>query len=108
MASAQLRPPLLTALKSEVFLSLLARFRVTRPAKRSRFHPDARVEEDRGELTQARLLCDRQLVTALEHPPLKDVTAGLRAHSGSETVHSGAASIARLVRSFGHVFATFG
>ena len=108
MASAQLRPPLLTALKSEVFLSLLARLRVTRPAKRSRFHPDGRMDEDRRELAQERLLCDRQLVTALEHPPLEDVTAGLRAHSGSETVHSGTASIARLVRSFGHFLATFG
>ena len=45
-------------------------------------------------------------MTALVHPSLEDVTAGLRAHSGSKAMYSRTASVARLVRSFRHICAT--
>ena len=53
-----------------------------------------------------RLRSDCQLVATLEHPPLEDVAAGFSAHSGSETMHSGTASVTRLVGSFWHLLAT--
>ena len=45
---------------------------------------------------------DGEFVPALEHPPLEDVAARLRSHTGSEAVHPGAASLLRLVGSLRH------
>ena len=105
MASAQLRPPLRTATKSELFLSLLARFSVTRFASDRR----ARAQGGLGNFENTSSNqdgSDRQLVTAFEHSPLENVAAGLGAHPGSETVHSGTASVTGLVGSFWHILAT--
>ena len=107
MASAQLLPPRLTAKKSDVFLSLLARLSVTRSASDRRGHPFARLIGIALVASASnRLRSDCQLVATLEHPPLEDVAAGFGAHSGSETMHSGTAPVARLVGSFWHVLAT--
>ncbi len=46
---------------------------------------------------------DSQLVSAFEHPPLDDVAARFRPHSGPESMNSGAAPLSWLVCSLGHL-----
>jgi hypothetical protein len=101
-ASAQLLPSRLTAKKSEVFRSLFSRLSVTRFAGHRRANPTARLKEIWEAPAFYRFRSDRQLVTTLEHPLLENISAGLGAHSRSETMHSGTASVPGLVGSFWH------